>query len=158
MTLFTAGYEGLTIEAFLARLKQAGIEKIVDVREYPLSRKPGFSKRALAEHLMNNGIAYEHVPALGCPKPIRNQYKVDGSWARYAKDFRAYIATQDAVVLDVLADAASYRTCLICYEADASFCHRSLIAEAGQKLLPSVEVVHLPTKITTLAELLRAVA
>lgn len=158
MTLFTAGYEGLTIEAFLARLKLAGIEKVVDVREYPLSRKPGFSKRAIAEQLANVGIAYEHVPALGCPKPIRKQYKVDGNWAKYSRDFREYILTQDAVVLDLLADAASSKSCLICYEADAQFCHRSLIAEAGQNLLGALKVIHLSAKTTSFAGLLRAVA
>lgn len=158
MTIYTAGYEGLNIEAFLDRLKQAGIEKIVDVREYPLSRKPGFSKRALSEQLANVGIEYEHIPALGCPKPIRKQYKVDGSWAKYSKGFRAYIETQDAVVLDLLADASVSRTCLICYEADPQFCHRSLITEAGQKLLQALEVVHLPFKTTSFAAFLRSVA
>lgn len=158
MTLFTAGYEGLNIDAFIGRLKQADIDKIVDVREYPLSRKPGFSKRALAEHLAKNGIEYEHISALGCPKPIRNQYKMDGDWAQYTLGFRAYIKTQDSIVLDLLAEASSSRICLICYEADARFCHRSLIAEAGQKLSPSLDVVHLPVKIMSLAELLRAVA
>lgn len=42
MNLYTAGYEGLSINAFIARLKQAGIDKVLDVREYPLSRKKGF--------------------------------------------------------------------------------------------------------------------
>ena len=47
MNLYTAGYEGLTIDAFIARLKQAGIDRVLDVREYPLSRKKGFSKKCL---------------------------------------------------------------------------------------------------------------
>lgn len=32
-------------------------------------------------------IAYLHAPALGCPKPIRNQYKLDGNWKTYTRDF-----------------------------------------------------------------------
>lgn len=43
-SLFTFGYEGLTIEAFIARLNEAGVRTIIDVRELPLSRKKGFSK------------------------------------------------------------------------------------------------------------------
>jgi len=47
-TLFTLGYEGLTIEAFIARLQAAQVKTVVDVRELPLSRKKGFSKSASA--------------------------------------------------------------------------------------------------------------
>lgn len=60
MAIYTAGYEGLSIDAFIARLKQAQIDKVLDVREYPLSRKPGFSKKAFAQCLADAGIAYEH--------------------------------------------------------------------------------------------------
>ena len=65
MAIYTAGYEGLSIDAFIARLKQAQIDKVLDVREYPLSRKPGFSKKAFAQCLADAGIAYEHSPPLG---------------------------------------------------------------------------------------------
>ena len=78
-TLFTLGYEGLTIEAFIARLQAAQVKTVVDVRELPLSRKKGFSKSAFCAALSAHGIAYLHAPALGCPKPIRNQYKADGN-------------------------------------------------------------------------------
>ena len=81
-TLFTLGYEGLTIEAFITRLQTAQVKTVVDVRELPLSRKKGFSKSAFCAALSAHGMAYLHAPALGCPKPIRNQYKVDGNWHR----------------------------------------------------------------------------
>ena len=42
--LFTLGYEGLTIDAFIARRQTAQVKTAVDVRELPLSRKKGFSK------------------------------------------------------------------------------------------------------------------
>ena len=66
-TLFTLGYEGLTIEAFIARLQAAQVKTVVDVRELPLSRKKGFSKSAFCAVLSAHGIAYLHAPALGCP-------------------------------------------------------------------------------------------
>ena len=78
--LFTFGYEGLTIDDFIARLKDARVNLIVDVRELPLSRKKGFSKSAFREHLAAAGIGYEHRPALGCPKPVRDQYRADSDW------------------------------------------------------------------------------
>jgi uncharacterized protein (DUF488 family) len=92
-----AGYlTGLTIEAFIARLQAAQVKTVVDVRELPLSRKKGFSKTAFCTALSAHGIAYLHAPALGCPKPIRNQYKADGNWQTYTREFLKYIQTQDA--------------------------------------------------------------
>ena len=44
--IFTFGYESLSLKAFIARLKSARVETVIDVRANPLSRKPGFSKRA----------------------------------------------------------------------------------------------------------------
>lgn len=86
-TLFTLGYDGLTIEAFIARLQTAQVKTVVDVRELPLSRKKGFSKMAFCAALSAHGIAFLHAPALGCPKPIRNQYKADGNWQTYTREF-----------------------------------------------------------------------
>ncbi|KTC20412.1 hypothetical protein AO391_02940 [Pseudomonas marginalis ICMP 9505] len=158
MNLYTAGYEGLSIDAFIARLKQAGIDKVLDVREYPLSRKKGFSKNAFAECLGAQGIAYEHSRPLGCPKPIRKQYKEDGNWANYASEFRAYIRTQGAVLDALVSSAAEQRVCMVCYEADANFCHRSLIAEAAEEVKASLETHHLPLRKAPFADEHRCVA
>ena len=59
----------------------------MDVRELPLSRKKGFSKSAFCAALSAHGMAYLHAPALGFPKPIRNQYKADGNWQTYTREF-----------------------------------------------------------------------
>ncbi|WP_455827487.1 DUF488 domain-containing protein [Pseudomonas graminis] len=158
MNLYTAGYEGLSIDAFIARLKQAGIDKVLDVREYPLSRKKGFSKNAFAQCLAAEGIAYEHSRPLGCPKPIRKQYKEDGNWAAYAREFRVYIRTQASVLSELVSSAVGQRICMVCYEADANFCHRSLIAEAAEEVDGSLETQHLPLKTTRFVGGLQSVA
>lgn len=41
--IFTIGYEGATQDQFIATLRQAGVEQVIDVRAVPMSRKPGFS-------------------------------------------------------------------------------------------------------------------
>ena len=56
MALFTFGYEGLSIEDFVARLTLSGVREVFDVRELPLSRKRGFSKKSLAAALEAAGI------------------------------------------------------------------------------------------------------
>ena len=79
MKIFTIGYEGVTMDEFLAALKGAGVEQVIDVRALPLSRRPGFSKNILAATLKDNGIGYVHLKALGTPKPGRDAAK-KGDW------------------------------------------------------------------------------
>lgn len=131
--LYTFGYEGLTIEAFIERLKQARVQLIVDVRELPLSRKKGFSKRAFREALAAAGIAYEHRPALGCPKPVRDRYKADCDWQVYTTGFLAHLATQKAEVADLTTTTQALTACLVCFEADFGFCHRTYVARAAHQ-------------------------
>jgi len=142
MALFTFGYEGLSIDSFVARLKKAGVTVVIDVRELPLSRKKGFSKTAFGAALKRAGLVYGHKPVFGCPKPIRNQYKVDRNWKRYEKDFNAYLATQTAAVSDLAAFSKTTKACLVCFEADFNFCHRSLVARATATA-GGASVVHL---------------
>jgi uncharacterized protein (DUF488 family) len=142
MTLFTFGYEGLAIDAFVGRLQAAGIGTVLDVRELPLSRKPGFSKAALAEALRRAGIGYAHLPALGCPKAIRHRYRVDRDWPGYVDAFGAHLAAQKEAVAALARQAAATRVCLVCFEADFNRCHRSLVArEVGRD--GDLEIVHL---------------
>jgi uncharacterized protein (DUF488 family) len=141
-TLFTFGYEGLAIGSFVARLQAASIDTVLDVRELPLSRKPGFSKAALAEALRRAGVGYDHVPALGCPRAIRHRYRADGNWPAYVEAFGAYLAAQDQAVATLAKLSGATRACLLCFEADFNRCHRSLVArEVGR--LGGIEVVHL---------------
>ena len=144
-SLFTLGYEGLTIEAFIARLQAAQVKTVVDVRELPLSRKKGFSKSTFCAALSTHGMAYLHAPALGCPKPIRNQYKMDGNWQTYTREFLKYIQTQDASVRELVKIAQATPACLVCFEADYATCHRTYVARAVRQL-GGPTVTHLTSK------------
>ncbi|MDP2433215.1 MAG: DUF488 domain-containing protein [Pseudomonadota bacterium] len=130
MKIYTIGYEGLDIDGFMSLLADNDIETVVDVREMPLSRKPGFSKKSLEATLNLSGREYVHMVALGCPKPIRDRYREDGNWKRYTEGFLKYLATQDEAVGELSALAATSNCALLCYEADYNFCHRSMVANA----------------------------
>lgn len=130
---------------------------IVDVRELPLSRKKGFSKNAMREQLAAQGIGYAHLPSLGCPKKIRDQYRADGDWTRYTRDFLAYLQTQDASVRELAQQARSATACLLCFEADYAMCHRTYVARAAQRLGAPV-VKHLTAKTAFLDQPVRAAA
>ncbi len=130
MTVFTIGYEGLDIDAFMSLLVEHSIETVVDIRELPLSRKPGFSKRALASVLNLSGLEYVHMVDLGCPKLIRDCYREDGNWKRYTNGFLKYLKTQEDAIAELASLAAASNCTLLCYEADFNFCHRSMVANA----------------------------
>lgn len=130
MTVFTIGYEGLDIDAFMSLLAEHGIETVVDIRELPLSRKPGFSKKALASVLNLSGLEYIHMVDLGCPKAVRDRYREDGNWKRYTDGFLKYLKTQQAAIAELSELARSSTCALMCYEADFNFCHRLMVADA----------------------------
>ena len=155
--LITFGYEGLDIEAFIARLQAKKVHSVVDVRELPLSRKKGFSKTSFHEHLQRAGIAYLHMPALGCPKTIRDRYREDGDWQCYSRDFLAYLKTQRETLQELAKIARATTVCLVCYEADHTRCHRTYVARAAHQLgAPNVE--HLTARTAMSDQPLRLVA
>ena len=128
---------------FVERLRAAGVERVLDVRELPLSRRPGFSKSQLAVALTSAGIEYEHVRALGNPKTNRERWR-SGDTKGGAEAFRRHLHDRAGDALGELADAVQTETiCLLCLEESHLDCHRSLIAGAIAERLPRVAVVHL---------------
>ena len=61
--MHTIGYEGLDTQKFLSLLSEHDIQTLVDIRELPLSRKSGFSKKALAHSLKRRGISAVAQPS-----------------------------------------------------------------------------------------------
>lgn len=157
MNLYTFGYEGLAVGEFIDRLHAAGVRTVVDVRELPLSRKKGFSKQSFAEALRAAGIDYVHMPVLGCPKPIRNNYKANGNWKTYTRAFNAYISTQKSAILDLAKLSRQKTACLVCFEADFAYCHRSFVARAAVAV-GAPPVLHLTAKTMIPDVSLRAAA
>ena len=154
MTIFTIGYEGLDIDQFLSSLREHDIETVIDVREMPISRKPGFSKKALERTLSMNEREYRHLVALGCPKSIRDDYRADGNWKRYTERFQKYLATQSDAIAALSTLAKSSRCALLCYEADFNFCHRSMVASAV-KQFAGMRVRHIQAGVSKGASVAR---
>lgn len=141
--LWTIGYEGATPQAFDAVLSKYRIECVVDARAVAISRRKGFAKTALSTRLASIGISYLHLRGLGDPKEGRIAARA-GNWKEFLKIFHAHLRTHEAIRdLSVLADVAKMkRIALLCYEADPTTCHRSIVAEiiASQN---DVEVFHI---------------
>ena len=142
MNVFTIGYEGIGIDEFLSLLTEHSIDTVVDVRELPLSRKPGFSKKSLSNVLATSGRDYVHMADLGCPKLVRDRYRADGDWKQYTDGFLEYLKTRGAAVADLCALAATSNCALLCFESDSNFCHRTMVANAVKDYCKA-RVVHI---------------
>ena len=143
-TLWTIGYERLLPEALAAELEAAGVERVIDVRYRPQSRRPGMSKTRLGQLLGDHGIAYEHRRALGTPPDIRWFYKHNRA-AEGREQFEAHIEEHAAGELDALARELDHAppTVLMCLEAEPSVCHRRVLAERLRARRPDLEVIDL---------------
>jgi uncharacterized protein (DUF488 family) len=129
-SISTIGYEGATIEQFVAALRRASVDLLIDVRDIPLSRKKGFSKNQLAEILRSWGIEYVHLRGLGDPKEGRDAARA-GNYALFERIFgkhmRSEVAERDLATASGL--VRDHRACLMCFEADYEKCHRSIVAD-----------------------------
>lgn len=127
--LFTIGYEGRTPDQLVSTLRHSGVVRVVDVRQLPLSRKPGFSRSALASCLSSRGIEYIGLPKLGTPPAIRTRYKKSGDFARLKRDYLVYLRSQGPAIEELRELAAQGGSALLCFERDPAKCHRSILAE-----------------------------
>jgi uncharacterized protein (DUF488 family) len=139
--LWTIGYERLLPPALLAELQTAHIERVIDVRYRPQSRRPGMSKTRLGDLLADHRIAYESRRALGTPPDIRwlfRAHRLDEARAA----FRRHIEQFQAHELDALAAELEHgpRTALLCLEAEPAECHRRVLTEALQARRPGLVV------------------
>ena len=138
MRIFTIGYEGATVAEFLAALQKADVERVIDIRAVPNSRRPGFSKTPLRKALAEAGIDYVHLRALGTPADGRAAARA-GRKDELKRIYAGQLELPEAIaetgkMLDLSREKPS---ALLCYERDPAACHRTLLLEA---VAPDAEV------------------
>ncbi|SMF76850.1 DUF488 family protein [Allosphingosinicella indica] len=143
MRIFTIGYEGATQAELIAALSAAGVERLIDVRAVPLSRKPGFSKKVLAAALKEAGIDYIHLKPLGTPPEGREAAR-KGRHDVLERVYAGQLELPEAMAASaqMLALAAEKPSALLCFERDPKTCHRTLLLDS---IAPGAEVVDLFT-------------
>ena len=141
MRIFTIGYEGATVGEFVDALRQAGVQRVIDVRALPLSRRPGFSKTPLKGALAEAGIDYVHLKALGTPADGRAAARA-GRHSDMARIYAGQLELPEAMAqsAQMLALAEDKPSAVLCFERDPALCHRSLLLDAAA---PSAEIIHL---------------
>lgn len=141
MRIFTIGYEGATMDEFLGALQKASVERVIDVRAVPNSRRPGFSKTPLRNALAEAGIEYVHFRALGTPAAGREAARA-GRKAELEEIYAGQLETPQAMAegAQMLDLAGEKPSALLCYERDPACCHRTLL---WQSLASNAEIVDL---------------
>jgi uncharacterized protein (DUF488 family) len=141
MKLFTIGYEGATVAELVGALKKARVERVIDVRALPLSRRPGFSKSPLRAALADAGIEYVHLKALGTPVEGRTAARA-GRHSDMARIYAGQLELPEAMAqsAQMLELAREKPSALLCMEREPAHCHRTLLLDA---VAPDAEVVHL---------------
>jgi uncharacterized protein (DUF488 family) len=129
-TLFTIGYEKARLADFLATLATAGIRTLIDVRDRPISRRPGFSRRQLEAAIEETGMRYLSLRALGTPPEGRESNR-RRDWDRFWAIVETRLSGPEAELAlhETASTAQQSASCLLCYEADWRVCHRRRVAE-----------------------------
>ena len=141
--VYTAGYEGRSVDAFFNDLLKEGIHVVIDVRANPVSRKYGFSGLRLGEFCKKLGLEYRHVPNLGIPSAERAGLNGFASYQRLLNRYeQTMLPERLAEVKEVGSLMRRQPAVLVCVEKDVRCCHRSRLAKAVAKVT-GLEVVHL---------------
>jgi len=131
LRLFSIGYQGRTLSQLVDLLCAHSVGLVIDVRELPWSRKPGFSKTPLSRALAGARVSYEHARFAGNPKALRRAARShDDGLAR----FERYLAQNPAIVrqLDALFQRQRQEEqaiALLCFERHPADCHRSVLLQ-----------------------------
>lgn len=132
ITLFTIGYEGISLEMYLQKLVRNNVKLLVDVRKNPLSMKFGFSKTLLKRYCNSLDVEYLHIPEVGINSDKRQALETQADYDRLFADYRntTLLETMPSQqhILDLLKEYK--RIALTCFEAEPCQCHRSHLAEA----------------------------
>lgn len=131
-TLYTIGYEGISLEEYLNRLIKNDVKVLVDVRNNPLSMKFGFSKNQLKAFCGSLDIEYLHIPEVGIQSEQRRELKTQADYdvlfTNYKEQNLPKTTQQQQQILALLKNKK--RIALTCFESNICQCHRKHLAEA----------------------------
>ena len=142
--IFTIGYAGKDAEEFFAKLKQAGVNKVIDVRLYNTSQLAGFTKKGDIEYFLQTivGATYVHLLTLAPTKKLLGDYKKELiGWRQYEEKFKRIITQRQ--IEKHLSPQDMDMACLLCSEAKADNCHRRLVAEYLAERWTNISIRHL---------------
>jgi Protein of unknown function, DUF488 len=131
--ILTVGHSTRAADEFVELLRQHGVERLVDIRTIPRSRRnPQFNSEALAKSLRRGGIDCAHIRELGGLRHARRD-SINTGWRNASfRGYADYMQTEQfqEAVGRLLQLCAEKRCAVMCAEAVPWRCHRSLLADA----------------------------
>lgn len=131
-TLFTIGHSNRSVDEFIALLGVADIETLIDIRAHPQSgRFPHFNQEALRESLNNAGITYHWAGRQLGGRRDTDPASPNMALAEGLRGFADYMASDEfaGAATQLMRLAAKSNSAIMCAEADANNCHRSLLSD-----------------------------
>lgn len=144
-TVYTTGWTRKPLELFVTKLREAGVDAIIDVRLRNTSHLAGFTKRDDLDFMLGDWlqVAYEHRPELAPSSSIFDAYRKDQDWETLASCFLPLLEERAVQELGHDIIERYCRPCLLCTEPTAERCHRRLVAEYWAKHIADLQIDHL---------------
>lgn len=129
--LFTIGYEGISLEAYMNKLIRNGVKALIDVRKNAMSMKYGFNKSQLKKACEGVGIQYIHFSEVGIKSSKRKELNTQDDYDRLFEDYKQTVLPNTVETQKDIAEVTNEykRVALTCFEADSCQCHRRPLAE-----------------------------
>jgi len=129
-TICTIGFAGKTAEAFFSLLTEAGVTRLIDIRENRAGQLSGFAKYPDLEFFLRRaaGIAYFYEPRLAPSPEIRKAYRKTKDWSAYEAAF-LQLMTERGIPQSLDLEMFEGTVALLCSEPQPEQCHRRLVAE-----------------------------
>ena len=146
MKLYTIGFTQKSAKEFFERLRDNGVQRLIDIRIHPQGQLSGFARQADLPYFLQElagQCEYLYLPVLAPTEEIMKDYRKDGNWLRYASRFEALMDERN---VPAGLDKSIFETatgCLLCSEASPEHCHRRLAAERLARHWPGLEIIHL---------------
>jgi uncharacterized protein (DUF488 family) len=132
-TLYTIGHSTRTLDELISALKAHGIETLVDIRTFPVSRRlPHFSRESLDAELPKHGIGYVWMKSLGgYRKKVRDDSPHTGLRSASFRNYADYTLTAEFehAIAELLRPADQVRTAYMCAERVYFRCHRMIVSD-----------------------------
>lgn len=138
LAIYTAGYEGKSVDAFLNNLLEHGVHGVLDVRRNAYSHKYGLSGPILRDICSKLDMEYNHLPALGVASELRKDLSGPNAYTKLFDDYETNLPEQRNSLLIAGEIVKRRPTSLMCFEAKSECCHRGRLAPklASQVNLP----------------------
>ncbi len=132
-TLYTIGHSTRTLDELVSALKAHGIETLVDIRAFPMSRRlPHFNRESLENELPKRGIHYVWMKALGgYRKATRKDSPHTALRSASFRNYADYTLTPEfgQAIDELLRIAQQSPTAYMCAERVYFRCHRMIVSD-----------------------------